>query len=148
MCVTIRNSVHGVLLLPSLKKQRELIQGPIKLSFPNQPWFCAIQSRFPKTFWSFSNDTVVTGSSLSSWKLLLLVYCFTSSFHLHVNIFLHYLHRFTTYSNSDRLCKWPDCRPSSGLQRHPSLAPFSSLMNFNRPFPRVPGVLHLDTAFP
>ena len=30
MCVTIQNSVHGVLLLPSLKKQRELIQGPIK----------------------------------------------------------------------------------------------------------------------
>ena len=29
MCVTIRNSVHRVLLLPSLKNQRELIQGPI-----------------------------------------------------------------------------------------------------------------------
>ena len=29
MCVTIRNSMHGVLLLPSLKKQQELIQGPI-----------------------------------------------------------------------------------------------------------------------
>ena len=29
MCVTIRNSMHGVLLLPSLKKQREFIQGPI-----------------------------------------------------------------------------------------------------------------------
>ena len=28
-CVTIRNFMHGVLLLPSLKKQRELIQGPI-----------------------------------------------------------------------------------------------------------------------
>ena len=32
MCVTIRNSMHGVLLLPSLKKQRELIQGPITLN--------------------------------------------------------------------------------------------------------------------
>ena len=29
MFVTIRNSMHGVLLLPFLKKQRELIQGPI-----------------------------------------------------------------------------------------------------------------------
>ena len=29
MCVTIRYSMHGVLLLPSLEKQRELIQGPI-----------------------------------------------------------------------------------------------------------------------
>ena len=33
MCVTIRNSMHGVLLLPSLKKQRELIQGPISFAF-------------------------------------------------------------------------------------------------------------------
>ena len=32
MCVTIRNSMHGVLLLPSLKKQRELIQRPINNS--------------------------------------------------------------------------------------------------------------------
>ena len=31
MCVTIRNFIHGVLLLPSLKKQRELIQGPITI---------------------------------------------------------------------------------------------------------------------
>ena len=30
MCVTIRNSMHGVLLLPSLKKQLELIQGPLR----------------------------------------------------------------------------------------------------------------------
>ena len=29
MRITIRNSMHGVLLLLSLEKQRELIQGPI-----------------------------------------------------------------------------------------------------------------------
>ena len=29
MCIIFRNSMHGVLLLPSLKKQRELIQGSI-----------------------------------------------------------------------------------------------------------------------
>ena len=31
MCVSIRNFMHGVLLLPSLKKQRKLIQGPIMI---------------------------------------------------------------------------------------------------------------------
>ena len=31
MCVTIRNSMHGVLSLPSLKKQRELIQEPVTI---------------------------------------------------------------------------------------------------------------------
>ena len=38
MCVTIRNSMHGVLLLPPLKKQRELVQGPINLIIKNQRW--------------------------------------------------------------------------------------------------------------
>ena len=32
MCVTIRNFMHGLLLLSSLKKQRELIQEPINVN--------------------------------------------------------------------------------------------------------------------
>ena len=35
MCVIIQNSMHGLLLLGSLKKQRELIQGPITSIYCN-----------------------------------------------------------------------------------------------------------------
>ena len=94
-CVTIRNSMHEVLLLPSMKKQRELIQGSIKkplrrschrvhnwlvsktdavqvLQLYFKIFSCCVHSLFSKA--TLSSGTVVFGKYLNNNYF----YCFTT----------------------------------------------------------------------